>query len=69
MTTWTDVTPGTAQYKTAHRGQLYAGFKGGLLAGMLTLHTGVAFYAGYIGIALVTTWTDVSVTSTTWSDV
>lgn len=68
-TSWTDVSPGTIHYKTDKLGQLYAGFKGGLVAGALTI-VGVAFYAGYIGTAHgATSWTDVSPSTTTWTDV
>lgn len=78
-TTWADVSADTAHYKTDKLGRLYAGFKGGLVAGALTI-AGVAFYAGYIGTEhgatsytgispSTTSWDDVTPTTTDWNDV
>lgn len=86
MTDWHDVTPSTpswgvvspdtVHYKRARRGQLYAGHKGGLLSGALTVHvlvdgtpSSVAFYAGYMGAVAGITYGETSPTTTSWSDV
>lgn len=81
MTDWTDITPDSTSYTdisttpTAHKeilkGQLYAGFKGDLYAGSLTIpiSSEPTFYAGYIGTVVgAAVWTDISA-STTWSDI
>ena len=76
-TSWNDVSTDTVHYKKARRGQLYAGYKGGLVAGALTIPvlvdgtpTSVAFYSGYIGAAHgPTSWDGVSPSTTSWNDV
>lgn len=78
-TSWSEVSPDTVHYKTDKLGQLYAGFKGGLVAGALTI-AGVAFYSGYLGTAhgatswsatslSTTQWTNISPSATSWTDV
>jgi len=85
MTTWTNVSPDTATYtdtspdatayKKSLKGQLYAGWRGHLYSGALTIDiksdstiTATDFYSGYMGTAAGVTWTDVSAT-TTWTSV
>lgn len=69
--TYTDVDPDATAYKRGLKGQLYAGFRGHLYAGSLTIPINSVetdFYSGYIGTAAGVTWTDVTATAT-WTDV